>query len=269
MMSQALTDTYRHDEMAGTFASLRKQAMQLQEDLPNLVNDIKPKSKDIVDAVKATSRVTGPLRVVVEVFAWSTVLVFASTIGSFAGSYIIGPFLSILFGKFLSVLFAYFLIPVAAHAVVKNKERHYESDNQIRTMLLATALTQGALAGYTIDHLYLSGQPLAFVTPAVVSVAYTVAVRQFHGDRFRIIGASLGAALLVNMILGIMIVENSVSYQFLTLGYCGIAGIVMQLVFYDAQSRSQSRGYVYQNALNSMYLLFKGATFYCFGTYIE
>ncbi|VDM79932.1 unnamed protein product, partial [Strongylus vulgaris] len=83
-MSQVLTDTYGnyHSEMERTFASIRKQASQLQEDFPSLMNDIKPKTKDIVKAVGATSQVTGPQRVVVEVFAWSTVLVFASTLGS-------------------------------------------------------------------------------------------------------------------------------------------------------------------------------------------
>ncbi|KAK6732390.1 hypothetical protein RB195_016648 [Necator americanus] len=266
-MSTALTDTYGNyqNDMERTLGSLRNQVAQLQQDLPKMIKDVQPNSKEILNAVKSTKRVSGPQRVVVEVFAWSSVMVLASTIGSMLGAYILGPFASLFFGKFAAALLAFFIIPVVSHATIKNKERHFESDNRIRTMLLSTSIGQGALAGYAINSLYLSAQPLAFVTPAVVSVGYTISVRQTNGDRAQILGISLGLACLTNVLLGTMLSGNTSSYQFLTLGYVGIAGVIMQLVLHD----SSSRGYTYQNALNSLYLLFKGATYYCFGTYIE
>ncbi|EPB68523.1 hypothetical protein ANCCEY_12393 [Ancylostoma ceylanicum] len=132
--------------------------------------------------------------------------------------------------------------------------------------MLVTSITQGVLAGYAINSYYLSSQPLACVTPAVVSVGYTISVRQSHGNRFQMLGFSLGAAFIVNLVLGAMFGTNTLSYQFLTLGYVAIAGFMMQLVLHDVQ---MTRGHAYQNALASLYLLFKGATFYCFGTYIE
>ncbi|KHJ95722.1 hypothetical protein OESDEN_04332 [Oesophagostomum dentatum] len=141
------------------------------------MQDLQPKHKDIVKAVKATGKVIGPQRVVVEVFAWSA-----------------------------------------------NKERHYESDNQIRTMMLVTSLIQGIFAGYTISSISVSSQPLACLTPAIVSVAYTVSVRQARGNRFQTVGSSIGAAFLANLILGLMFVGMSLSYQVLTLGYVGVAG---------------------------------------------
>ncbi|EYC05771.1 hypothetical protein Y032_0080g1351 [Ancylostoma ceylanicum] len=55
-MSQALTDTYGnyHNEMERTFDSIRRQATQLQEDIPNMVRDIQPQGEEIVKAVKST-----------------------------------------------------------------------------------------------------------------------------------------------------------------------------------------------------------------------
>ncbi|KHJ76530.1 hypothetical protein OESDEN_23850 [Oesophagostomum dentatum] len=236
-MSQALTDTYGNTrEMEGTFEKLRKQAVRLQEDLPNIMQDLQPKHKDIVKAVKATGKVIGPQRVVVEVFAWSAVIVFASQIASFLSGYLLGPIVGLFFGKSGASWMAYFIIPVVLHVVIKNKERHYESDNQIRTMMLVTSLIQGTFAGYTISSISVSSQPLACLTPAIVSVAYTVSVRQARGNRFQTVGSSIGAAFLANLILGLMFVGMSLSYQVLTLGYVGVAGLVMQLVFHDAQS---------------------------------
>ncbi|RCN24623.1 hypothetical protein ANCCAN_29679 [Ancylostoma caninum] len=101
--------------------------------------------------------------------------------------------------------------------------------------MLVTSLIQGVLAGYAIDSYYLSAQPLASITPAVVSVGYTISVRQSHGNRFQVLGFSLGAAFLVNLILGAMFVGNTLSYQFLTLGYVAIAGFMLQLVLHDIQ----------------------------------
>ncbi|EYC05769.1 hypothetical protein Y032_0080g1349 [Ancylostoma ceylanicum] len=135
------------------------------------------------------------------------------------------------------------------------RERHFESDNKIRTSMLVTSITQGVLAGYAINSYYLSSQPLACVTPAVVSVGYTVSlaflpspaaglvisqlfqisVRQSHGNRFQMLGFSLGAAFIVNLVLGAMFGTNTLSYQFLTLGYVAIAGFMMQLVLHDVQ----------------------------------
>ncbi|KAL6733914.1 hypothetical protein Aduo_004514 [Ancylostoma duodenale] len=203
-MSQALTDTYGnyHNEMERTFASIRKRASQLQEDIPNMVRDIQPQSEEIVRAVKATGKVTGPQRVVVEVFAWSSVMVMATGIGSMFGAYLLGPFVSLFFGKFFAALLAFFIIPVFSHAIIRNRERHFESDNKIRTSMLVTSLMQGVLAGYAINSYYLSAQPLGSITPAVVSIGYTISVRQSHGNRFQVLGFSLGTAFLVNLIMG-------------------------------------------------------------------
>ncbi|KIH58284.1 hypothetical protein ANCDUO_11513 [Ancylostoma duodenale] len=193
-------------------------------------------------------------------------MVMATGIGSMFGAYLLGPFVSLFFGKFFAALLAFFIIPVFSHAIIRNRERHFESDNKIRTSMLVTSLMQGVLAGYAINSYYLSAQPLGSITPAVVSIGYTISVRQSHGNRFQVLGFSLGAAFLVNLIMGAMFVGNTLSYQFLTLGYVAIAGFMMQLVLHDVQ---MTRGHAYQNALASLYLLFKGATFYCFGTYIE
>lgn len=48
------------------------------------------------------------------------------------------------------------------------------SDAKTRFMLLIEALVQGVTSGYVIDSTYISGEPLAFVTPLAIAIAYLV-----------------------------------------------------------------------------------------------
>lgn len=49
-----------------------------------------------------------------------------------------------------------------------------------------------------------------------------------------ILASSLGAALIMNLLLGLMAGALSTSYEYLALGYVAISGVVMQLVFHNA-----------------------------------
>ncbi|KAK6058165.1 hypothetical protein COOONC_04268 [Cooperia oncophora] len=146
------------------------------------------------------------------------------------------------------------------------KERQFQSDNNIRRMMVASTFGQGLLVGYTISQRYLSSQPLAFITPMSVSFGYANIVQRAKGDRRMILGASLGAAVSANLVLGFLTGQLSSSYEFLALGYVALSGVVMQLLFHNAH---WTRGHAFQNVHNAFFVLFKGMTFYCFGTYIE
>ncbi|KAK5977333.1 hypothetical protein GCK32_020739 [Trichostrongylus colubriformis] len=133
-------------------------------------------------------------------------------------------------------------------------------------MMLASSFGQGLLVGYTISQRYLYSQPIAFITPMAVSFGYGGIAHRARGDRIMILGASLGAAVSANIAIGVMTGQLSSSYDFLALGYVAISGVVMQLLFHDAH---WTRGHSFQNLHNALYNLFKGMTFYLFGTYVE
>uniref|UniRef100_A0A0K0DMW8 MFS transporter n=1 Tax=Angiostrongylus cantonensis TaxID=6313 RepID=A0A0K0DMW8_ANGCA len=151
-------------------------------------------------------------------------------------------------------------------AVSDMKERNFVDENNIRMMMLGTSIAQGMLSGYTINSRYLEAQPLPFITPMVMSFGYAGIVDEAKGDRRMLISAALGAPLCANFLLGAFYGKLITSYNFLSLGYTAIGGIIMQLLFHKAHDK---RGHIYQNMLNASFLLFKGLTFYLFGTYVE
>ncbi|VDL82785.1 unnamed protein product [Nippostrongylus brasiliensis] len=201
----ALTDSYGNyqKEVDQAARDARRAARRFQKDCNKMMNNVQPKMKEIIRAITDMSKVTAPQRTVVEVFAWSAALVLVSSVGSFLGAYVVGPVIGVGCSKFTACILAYFVIPVALHASIRHKEKNFESDHNIRKMMIWMSLVHGIFVGYTIDHRYLSAQPVAFLTPVAVSVGYS------------------------------------------------------------------TRGNVYPNILNALFALFKGMTFYLFGTYEE
>ncbi|KAK6022683.1 hypothetical protein OSTOST_11605 [Ostertagia ostertagi] len=201
----ALTDTYGtyEKEMERACNDGKKAAEHFQKNLPKMMNEVQPWMKEMMKAVADMSKVSAPQRLVIEVFAWSGVLVLACSVGSLLGAYVLSSVFAAMISKFTASILAYFVIPIAIHASIKHKERQFQSDNNIRRMMIASTFGQGLLMGYTINQRYLSSQPLAFITPIAVSFGYA------------------------------------------------------------------TRGHAFQNLHNAFYALFKGMTFYCFGTYIE
>ncbi|PIO60821.1 hypothetical protein TELCIR_17673 [Teladorsagia circumcincta] len=132
--------------------------------------------------------------------------------------------------------------------------------------MIASTFGQGLLMGYTINQRYLSSQPIAFITPIAVSFGYAQVSQRAKGDRAMILCASLGSAVSAHLVIGALTGQLGAAYEFLALGYVALSGIIMQLLFHTAQ---WTRGHAFQNLHNAFYALFKGMTFYCFGTYIE
>lgn len=56
---------------------------------------------------------------VIEVFAWSTVMVFFANIGILIGIYLLGPIISVFVGRFGAALLAFFGVPFYAYYKVK------------------------------------------------------------------------------------------------------------------------------------------------------
>ncbi|KAE9419512.1 hypothetical protein Angca_000509, partial [Angiostrongylus cantonensis] len=166
-------------------------------------------------------------RLVIEVFAWSSVLVLGSSIGSVLGAYIFSPIIGSIFGKYIASLVAYILIPLGAHF----KERNFVDENNIRMMMLGTSIAQGMLSGYTINSRYLEAQPLPFITPMVMSFGYAVCFTSLTVISFTLLGGTIGAAVIFNLAVALITGNLSFTYFLLTLTYGGIAAAVMQLIF--------------------------------------
>ncbi|PIO65265.1 hypothetical protein TELCIR_13075 [Teladorsagia circumcincta] len=119
--------------------------------------------------------------------------------------------------------------------VLLQKERQFQSDNNIRRTMIASTFGQGLLMGYTINQRYLSSQPIAFITPIAVSFGYAQVSQRAKGDRAMILCASLGSAVSAHLVIGALTGQLGAAYEFLALGYVALSGIIMQLLFHTAQ----------------------------------
>lgn len=49
-----------------------------------------------------------------------------------------------------------------------------ESDSNLRYLSLGLCIVQGALSGHAIHNIYITGQPLPFITPAAIAYCFAV-----------------------------------------------------------------------------------------------
>ncbi|ETN82519.1 hypothetical protein NECAME_07905 [Necator americanus] len=260
-----LYGSYRQ-ELETAMEGLRQRGQAFGESAPQYIEDtksqIEPQTQEIIDAVQDTSAVSTPQRAVIEVFAWASVMVFFANVGVGFGSYIFGPIISIFIGKFGATLAAFVGIPLYAHYEIKHSGG---SDVNIRLELLSLAVLQGVLTGFVIDSLYLSATPFAVLTPAIVTVSFASIAASAQGNRVTLLGGSVGAAVGVNFLIGLITGNLTFVYFLLTLTYAGIAAVTMQLVFKHIQG--EAKGHVYQNVLSCSFIIAKGMFFLLFGSY--
>lgn len=171
--------------------------------------------------------------------------------------------------------------------------------------LLAYSVLQGVLTGFVIDSIYLSYIPYAIVTPAIIAVSFAVCskggsatafahiiLRQLKsvslfqsvnkaagGNRKTLLGGTIGAAVGVNFVLGLLTGSLSFVYLLLTITYAGIAFVVMQVMIKNKVSAMhisqntfciesiQGKSNIYQNALSCSMIAAKGMFFLMFGSY--
>ncbi|PIO53231.1 hypothetical protein TELCIR_25441, partial [Teladorsagia circumcincta] len=82
-------------------------------------NQIEPQTQELLETVQDTSDVSPSEKPIIEVFAWSTVMVLFANIGIFFGVHLLGTFVSFAVGKFGAALLAFIALPVYAHHTIK------------------------------------------------------------------------------------------------------------------------------------------------------
>ncbi|EYC33391.1 hypothetical protein Y032_0002g773 [Ancylostoma ceylanicum] len=123
---EAVAEVYGNyrQELEETMEGLRQRGQAFGESAPQMIEDtksqIEPQTQELIEAVQDTSNVSTPQKAVIEVFAWSSVMVLFANIGLGFGSYILGPIVSIFVGKFGATLAAFIAVPLYAHYEIKH-----------------------------------------------------------------------------------------------------------------------------------------------------
>ncbi|VDM65855.1 unnamed protein product [Strongylus vulgaris] len=169
-------------------------------------------------------------KTIVEVFLWGAVLTFSSHIGSLFGSCIASPLLYAIFDKLGASIFAFLVLPLFTKLMLRKHQRKGVRDAAIRFMLLITAVLQGLVSGFVIDSTYISGEPLAFVTPLAIVMAYMGEINSVYKNRLAMLTACTTAGLIANFVIGILLNALTKTYELMTFAYVTAGMLTLQNV---------------------------------------
>ncbi|CAD6198354.1 unnamed protein product [Caenorhabditis auriculariae] len=247
---------------------VRRRGQELAETGPAILGDvgssIKPQADELIAAVQDFSEAPIPGAAIAQTFTYASVLLVGAFFGSFIGSYIVGPILSLFLLKFGAVLLALVVFPLIAFGVVRRLQAAGSPDQEIRGTLGGLTLIQSLLVGFSISGHY-ANQPLIFLTPVIISFVLPAALRAVGNNRANVLGAALGASVAVHLLLGAISGNISFSYLLLTLAYAGIAGAAIQVLIKDQAAASTMQVYAYEFGIAFGFLIAKLIVFGLFG----
>ncbi|KJH50693.1 hypothetical protein DICVIV_03133 [Dictyocaulus viviparus] len=225
----------------------------------------------IISIVSDTADVNTPRVAVIEVFAWATITVTASMIGTFMGYTIFSPIMISIAEKFNSCISSYLLLPLIATLIIRIYDRNPEycstpyKDADVRYVSMVFAILQGMFNGRVIRNIYISAQPPQFLTPAAIAISFTYMPKDAGRNRVALLSSSLGFATAINILYGAMLDMLTLPYYSLTICYVAVAGIMLQFAFLNIQKRNSI--HVHQHWLVSNLITIKGLFFLLFGSF--
>ncbi|EPB68522.1 hypothetical protein ANCCEY_12392 [Ancylostoma ceylanicum] len=144
-------------------------------------------------------------------------------------------------------------------------KRRGMSDSKTRFMLLTAALMQGITSGYVIDSTYISGEPLGFVTPLAIVMAYLGEVASVYKNRGALFVACATSALIANLGIGMLLNAITKTYELMTFAYVAAGLMTMKLVLKNVHR--PGTGHSQQFFLLQSFTLIRALTFLICGYY--
>ncbi|GMT05366.1 hypothetical protein PENTCL1PPCAC_27540, partial [Pristionchus entomophagus] len=239
----------------------------LQQQLASGASQAESLKSTIQDVVQDKSDVQTPPSAVLPTFLWTTVLTLGASIGFFVGANVLGGLVHLFFGGFFISMAALVALPLYAYYTIKAKQAVAGSDVELRMFLLTYALGSGVLLGAGFNSTYFYSEPLAFLTPLTVSLVFAYGAPALGSARPSLLGASVGGALGLTLVVGLLTGALSTSYLFLSLLYAGIAALTLQSLFKFVKSDSEST-HLYMLGYVVAYFYVKALTFFVMGSYV-
>ncbi|VDM54800.1 unnamed protein product [Angiostrongylus costaricensis] len=215
-------------------------AKKIEEELASTSTASEITTESVINVMSDTADVETPKNVVVQVFAWATVTVTASMIGTFMGYTVLSPILISNMEKHSAFILAYVVLPLIATLVM----RMYDHDPR-----------------YCGPH----------VDAEVRYISMTFAVLQGYmpicagKNRLALLSTSLNFAMAMNIAFGAIM--NWLTLAYYMLSFCYVLGswITLQLAFLNI--RKNNLIHVHQHLLVSILIGVKGTFFLLFGSY--
>ncbi|KAF8384295.1 hypothetical protein PRIPAC_73437 [Pristionchus pacificus] len=265
----ALGNQYK-GEFTAYAEGLRLRSAQVQElvqqQLASTASQAESFKATLQDVVQDKSDVQTPPSAVLPTFLWTTVLTLGASVGFFVGANILGGLVHLFFGGFFIALGVLVALPLYAYFTIKAKQAVAGSDAELRMFLLAYALGSGVLLGAGFNSTYFYSEPLAFLTPLVVSLVFAYGAPALGAARPTLLGASVGGALGLTLVAGILTGALSTSYLLLSLMYAGIACLTLMTLFKFVKSESDAT-HLYMLGYVVAYFYVKALTFFVMGSY--
>ncbi|VDM68217.1 unnamed protein product [Strongylus vulgaris] len=249
-----------------TKESLTPVNQQMVDDSPN---DIQTPANEIFATVEAKGPVDTPRHMLVEIYAWASITTAGSMVGTCLGYTLLAPLMPYLVDVESAAIISYLVLPLTAQLIFQKygyiQSLSHKSNVNLRFLSLGFCMVQGVFNGHVIHNIYVTGQPPAFLTPAIIAYSFANMPQEVGNNRIAQLSSSLSCALAGNISVGAITGYLTSSYFLLSLIYCAIAGIVMQFIF--KRVHQERPLHTFQHALTSLMIIAKGLFFLIFGSY--
>lgn len=139
--------------------------------------------------------IEGYSKIILETFAWTSVLLLATYATSIISGVLFAPVIGLFVGSATAFLLAYIIIPLVIY-FYRDVTNPSMPDTDVRFELLLFAVAEGALTGFLLSERYLASmQPMTFITPFFIAVIGNLAETKIGTERKTILGATIGISV--------------------------------------------------------------------------
>jgi len=221
---------------------LRRRSVELQQQAQDTIQNLQPQfeaqQKQLVTIVQDQSPREGYGKAVIQTFAWTSLLLFATYFSSLISGTALTPVVGMFVGGATAFLLIYVALPILFYQNVDINNN--EADIETRFQLLGFALVEGAFVGFLFSERYLSTmQPLPFLTPLIIAVAGSLAEPQVGGNRQALLGATIGGSIVAHLLVGVILGQISGAYFLLTVLYAAIGFTTLQYLLKNGEYNSK------------------------------
>uniref|UniRef100_A0A7E4V4T1 DUF4203 domain-containing protein n=1 Tax=Panagrellus redivivus TaxID=6233 RepID=A0A7E4V4T1_PANRE len=270
------TITQYRGEFEETYEGLRKRAtafqgvakdelVKYQEKLAQLQPQINAQRDELIQVlqdVNAPVEEGAPAKLM-EALLWTATIQFGYHLAFlFIGGALSG-LVGVVFDTYPAIFLAYLLIPIAAILHIKANN---DSDVTTRFKILSIAAVEGILTGFLFSNRYLaSWQPAPFISTAVLAAAAPIVAEKVGNARTAFIGGTVGAALGVQLVLGLLSGNLGFAYLLLSVLYAGIGFATVQFYLKYSANDTAKAAYYVQLGYFFASILVQALVFFLFG----
>ncbi len=215
---------------------VQQLAQNASHRLTNVQQEVQPQVTEMQTKVVESVKDMGPLdnppsahKFILEVYLWTAVCLIGLSSGQLLGRFLLPNLIASVFDTWVTIFLAYIIIPIWFYTYTRKNQDLSVEDR--RMGLFGVSILLGILMGYNLAHLHLTFfSPPAFILPLTVALIAGQLGSVLGPNRTFLLGGTIGSAVLVYLVLGILSKSLGASYLLWVLVSAGAAAVNLQIL---------------------------------------